>query len=217
MQWRRSARARRVSLRIDPGAGMVVVTLPPRASRRAGMSLLMTHADWVTDRLARLPRMIRFGDGEAIPIDGKPCRIRHVPQARGGAWFADGELHVTGALEFLGRRVTDFLRAEARRRFTSDGGNQGGDGVVAGAASDGEGHKLALGKLRAGRLDRAVLAADHGAGVRAGLRGGARGRTSAPHEPWAAVLGCGGVPDAAHRGGDDLAAHEGARLQRTGG
>ena len=52
VQWRRSARARRVSLRIDPGAGMVVVTLPPRASRRAGMSLLMTHADWVTDRLA---------------------------------------------------------------------------------------------------------------------------------------------------------------------
>jgi len=95
-----------------------VVTLPPRASRRAGMSLLMTHADWVTDRLARLPRMIRFGDGEAIPIDGKPCRIRHVPQARGGAWLADGELHVTGAPEFLCRRVTDFLRAEARRRFT---------------------------------------------------------------------------------------------------
>lgn len=118
VQWRRSMRARRVSLRIDPSEGMVVVTLPPRASRRAGMSLLMTHADWVTDRLARLPRMIRFGDGEAIPIDGKPCRIRHVPQARGGAWLADGELHVTGAPEFLCRRVTDFLRAEARRRFT---------------------------------------------------------------------------------------------------
>ena len=62
--------------------------------------------------------MIRFGDGEAIPIDGKPCRIRHVPQARGGAWLADGELQVTGAAEFLARRVTDFLRAEARRRFT---------------------------------------------------------------------------------------------------
>src|ERR1700689_2963143 len=114
VQWRRSVRARRVSLRIDPSGGMVVVTLPPRASRRAGMSLLMTHADWVTDRIARLPRMIRFDDGEAVPIDGKPCRIRHVPQARGGAWLADGELHVTGAPEFLCRRVNDFLRAGAR-------------------------------------------------------------------------------------------------------
>src|SRR5580692_10291174 len=91
VQWRRNARARRISLRIDPGEGSVVVTLPPRAGRRAGMSLLMTHADWVSDRIARLPSMIRFADGEAIPIDGKPCRIRHVPQARGGAWLADGE------------------------------------------------------------------------------------------------------------------------------
>jgi hypothetical protein len=119
VQWRRNARARRVSLRIDPSEGMVVVTLPPRAGRRAGMSLLMTHAAWVSDRLARLPTMIRFGDGEEIPVDGLPCRIRHLPQARGGAWLTDGELHVTGAPEFLCRRVTDFLRGEARRRFTA--------------------------------------------------------------------------------------------------
>jgi predicted metal-dependent hydrolase len=119
VQWRRNARARRISLRIDPSEGMVVVTLPLRAGRRAGMALLMTHADWVSDRIARLPRMIRFGDGEAIPIDGKPCRIRHLPQGRGGAWLTDGELHVTGAPEFLCRRVTDFLRTEARRRFAA--------------------------------------------------------------------------------------------------
>lgn len=118
VQWRRNARARRISLRIDPSKGMVVVTLPLRAARRAGMALLMTHADWVTDRIARLPSMIRFGDGEAIPIDGKPCRIRHVPQARGGVWLADGEMYVTGAAEFLCRRIIDFLRVEARRRFT---------------------------------------------------------------------------------------------------
>jgi predicted metal-dependent hydrolase len=119
VQWRRNARARRVTLRIDPTEGAVVVTLPPRAGRRAGMSLLMTHADWVSDRIARLPRVIRFADGEVIPLDGKPCRIRHVPKSRGGAWLADGELHVTGAPEFLCRRATDFLRAEARRRFTA--------------------------------------------------------------------------------------------------
>src|ERR1700679_3364486 len=66
VQWRRNARARRVSLRIDPTEGMVVVTLPPRAAKRAGMSLLMTHASWVSDRLAQLPDAIRFVDGETI-------------------------------------------------------------------------------------------------------------------------------------------------------
>jgi predicted metal-dependent hydrolase len=119
VQWRRNGRARRISLRIDSGEGRVVVTLPPRAGRRAGMSLLMTHADWVSDRLARLPSVIRFDDGASFPLDGKPCLIRHVPDARGAAWLADGELHVTGAPEFLARRVNDFLRAEARRRFTA--------------------------------------------------------------------------------------------------
>ena len=54
VEWRRHARARRVSLRIDPSDGAIVVTLPPRASRRAGMALLMGHVDWVAKRIAAL-------------------------------------------------------------------------------------------------------------------------------------------------------------------
>jgi predicted metal-dependent hydrolase len=119
IEWRRSARARRVSLRIDPCDGTVVVTLPPRAGRRAGMALLMTHAHWVSNRLALLPEAVPFVDGAEVPVDGVPHRIRHVPRARGGAWLQDGELHVTGAPEFLRRRVLDFLRGEARRRLAA--------------------------------------------------------------------------------------------------
>jgi predicted metal-dependent hydrolase len=115
--WRRSGRARRISVRVDPADGMVVVTLPPRASRHAGLALLHAHAAWVADRLAALPRAVPFADGATIPIGGMPHVIRHRPEARGGAWLEDAALHVTGAAEFLPRRVTDFLRAEARRRL----------------------------------------------------------------------------------------------------
>ena len=118
VEWRRSARARRISLRIDPRGGSVVVTLPPRAGRNAGMALLMSHADWVSDRLAALPEQLVFADGAMVPICGVPHRIRHVPQHRGTAWILDGELFVTGAPEFLRRRVVDFLRAEAGRRLS---------------------------------------------------------------------------------------------------
>jgi hypothetical protein len=104
-------------LRIDPRGGGVVVTLTMRAGRGAGMALLMTHADWVADRIAALPVAVPFVDGAMVPICGVPHRIRHVPQSRGGAWLCDNEVHVTGAPEFLSRRVTDFLRAEARRRL----------------------------------------------------------------------------------------------------
>ena len=119
VQWRRSARARRVSLRIDPRGGAIVVTLPMRASRRAGMALLMNHTQWLTDRLAALPDAVHFTDGAIIPIAGQPHRIRHAPIARGGAFLQDGELIVTGAAEFLRRRTHDFLRNEAGRRLTT--------------------------------------------------------------------------------------------------
>jgi len=119
VEWRRNRRARRISLRIDPCGGGVVVTLPMRAGRGAGMALLMDHAGWVADRLAALPDALPFTDGALVPIGGVPHRIRHVPQLRGGAWLQGDELHVTGAPEFLRRRVADFLRTEARRRLTA--------------------------------------------------------------------------------------------------
>ena len=116
VQWRRSARARKVSLRIDPRAGGVIVTLPARAAVAAGRALLLAHAGWVADRIARLPAPAAFVDGGSLPLDGVPLRIRHVPGRRGTA-VDGGELLVGGAPEFLPRRVTDFLRAEARRRL----------------------------------------------------------------------------------------------------
>src|ERR1700761_4702150 len=101
VEWRRSSRARRVSLRIDPTGGAVVVTLPARASRKAGMALLMGHAEWVSSRLAALPEAIRFTEGASVPIGGVPHRICHAPAAKGGAFLINQELHVTGAREFL--------------------------------------------------------------------------------------------------------------------
>ena len=117
VEWRRSARARRVSLRIDPRGGAVVVTLPPRAARTAGVALLMNHAEWVTARLAALPGHIPFADGARVPLHGIEHRIRHRPGSRGVAVEGD-EILVGGEAEFLARRVGDFLRAEARRSFS---------------------------------------------------------------------------------------------------
>jgi predicted metal-dependent hydrolase len=118
VEWRRHARARRVSLRVDPSDGAIVVTLPTRASRRAGMALLMEHVDWVAKRIAELPAPVILTDGAAVPIGGIPHVIRHHPDRRGGAWLEEGELHITGQPEFLSRRALDFLRAEAGRRLS---------------------------------------------------------------------------------------------------
>ena len=114
--WRRNARARRIVLRIDAKAGGVVVTLPVRASRAAGEALLQKNAAWVATRLAALPAVAGFADGVSVSIDGVPHVICHVPEGR-GAWLEPGKLCVGGTQAFLARRVRDFLRAEAKRRF----------------------------------------------------------------------------------------------------
>ncbi len=117
--FRRSARARKISLRIDPAQGGVVITLPQRASRRAGLALLQMHEAWVAERLASLPNALPFVPGAMVPVRGEPHEICPAPSGRGGAWIEDGRILVTGQPEFLGRRVADCLKRLARQELTA--------------------------------------------------------------------------------------------------
>ena len=119
VKWRPSTRARRVSMRSCPRDGAVVVILPPRSGRRAGLTLLKDHHEWVMERLAALAPRVHFAPGVTVLIGGVPYRIRHDPAARGGAFLDDGAIVVSGDPAFLRRRVVDFLRAEAKRRITA--------------------------------------------------------------------------------------------------
>jgi predicted metal-dependent hydrolase len=116
--WRRHARARRITLRIDPGQGQVIVTLPARAARAAGRALLNEHAGWVAAQLASLPAVAPLQDGGSVAIDGEPRLIRCVGGQRGSAWVEDGIIHVPGEAQSLPKTVGKLLRAEARRRLT---------------------------------------------------------------------------------------------------
>jgi predicted metal-dependent hydrolase len=117
--FRRSERARKISLRIDPAQGGIVITLPPRASRRAGILLLQTHEAWAAEKLASLPIAIPFLPGAVVPVHGLPHVISPVPSGRGGAWIEAQQIFVTGSPEFLARRVGDCLKRLARQRLTA--------------------------------------------------------------------------------------------------
>ncbi len=117
VRWRRSPHAKRVSLRICPREGAVVVTLPPRATRRAGLALILEHESWVREKLAALAPAVPFAPGVELLLGGVPYVVRHAPRARGGAFLEGATIVVTGAREFLPRRLGDFLRAEAKRRI----------------------------------------------------------------------------------------------------
>jgi predicted metal-dependent hydrolase len=116
VRWRRNPRSRRITLRIDPCAAQVVVTLPSRTARSAGVALLKLNAAWVCSRISALPEVPRFADGGMVAIEGVSHLIRTVPVGR-GTWIEAGCLMVAGDRAFLARRVGEFLRAEAGRRF----------------------------------------------------------------------------------------------------
>ena len=117
--WRRSSRAVRVSLRIDARSGAVVVTLPPRAGRPAGVALLRTHAAWVRERLAALAPRIALEPGSEVPLGGALHVIRAVGYNHGEAWLQPGAILAGGDAAEVTALVAAFLKEEARRRITA--------------------------------------------------------------------------------------------------
>lgn len=113
---RRSAAARRLSLRLDPALGPLLV-VPARTRLAEAEAFLLGHRIWLAERLARLPPRVALVDGARLPLLGIEHEIRHEPQARRGVWAEAGVLHVSGRAEHLPRRVGDYLKAEAKRRI----------------------------------------------------------------------------------------------------
>lgn len=115
-----NVRARRVSVRVDPAAGCVVLVRPARMSDRAVMAFLASRRQWIARHLSTLPPHIAFADGAVIPFAGVDHIVRHTPETRGGVWrdAERCEIVVTGRPEHLTRRLRDWLKEQARTQLT---------------------------------------------------------------------------------------------------
>ena len=119
LQVRRHARARHMTLRLTRGGDGIVLTLPRAASMREGMAFVEEKAGWILSQIAAAPDRVPFADGATIPIFGVEHVIAHVPDARRGVWQEDARLHVSGDAAHVARRVTDWLKAEAKREISA--------------------------------------------------------------------------------------------------
>ncbi|WP_033070133.1 M48 family metallopeptidase [Thalassospira australica] len=111
---RPSARATRLKLRIDPAFDGVEIVVPNGVSRKKAISMLHQHSDWVTAHMNRLPERVHFMPGAWIPFMGHDHAIRAVPDAKRGVWAEAGVIWVSGQPEHTNRRVTDFLKKQAK-------------------------------------------------------------------------------------------------------
>ena len=114
---RRSARARRLALRIPGHDDSVELVLPARAPESDGIDFLRSRADWVLSRLDRLPQRIPFVHGAELPLGGEPHTLLFFPGMRAPVAVEGREIYVSGRPEHMTRRVGDWLRAEAKRRI----------------------------------------------------------------------------------------------------
>ena len=114
-----SARARRMTLRIAPGGGGAVLTLPPGAPTRLAERFAQDRAGWLERHLDAGPARVPFADGAVLPLLGADLLLRHCPGERGariapGAAGGPPELRVGGEAAHFPRRVSDWLRGRAR-------------------------------------------------------------------------------------------------------
>ena len=113
------ARARRMTLRIEPGGRALKMTVPKGLRQSEIDDFLARHQGWLMTKLARFPRSNVLGEGRYVSLRGVAHRIERTGKARGltESVMIDGEavLLVGGAEEHLGRRLRDFLKAEARK------------------------------------------------------------------------------------------------------
>lgn len=114
LELRESARASRLTLRVDPARGLIQVVVPAGLPEAEARRFVARHEGWVRARLAALPPQLPFVPDAVVPVLGVDHRVHHVPGLSGGTRRQDGAILVGGAAEHVPRRVRDHLTAEAR-------------------------------------------------------------------------------------------------------
>lgn len=112
---RRSARARRITLRVSRIDGRVTLTLPLRAPKADALDFARSREDWIRRSLARRPGIVQVAIGVEIPVEGVMHRI--VPGTGRGVVPGPGQIAVPEAA--APARLQAWLRERARERLTA--------------------------------------------------------------------------------------------------
>ncbi|SLN73711.1 M48 family metallopeptidase [Ruegeria meonggei] len=111
---RRSARARRISLRISQLDGRVTLTYPHGLPEVDALNFARTKEEWIRKHLQDRPEPATVQFGQIIPVEGVDRRIVRAQGRR--IQLQDDEVAVPQGAE--ARRLARFLKELARDRLT---------------------------------------------------------------------------------------------------
>lgn len=114
LMMRRSARARRISLRISQLDGRVTLTLPQGVPEAEALAFARIKEDWIRGHLEARPSDVAVGLGALVPVEGVARRV--VPGAGRGVRLTADEIAVPERQ--AARRLHSWLRELARDRLS---------------------------------------------------------------------------------------------------
>ena len=116
---KRSARARRFSLRVSRLDGKVTLSMPVRAREGEALAFLKGNENWLRQTLSAMPgpTVQAVGPGTAIQVEGDPLVL--TPASGRGVRAEGGLLLVPGSPETMGPRVAAWLKVLARDRLAT--------------------------------------------------------------------------------------------------
>ncbi len=112
---KRSAQARRFSLRVSAQTGAVTLTMPHRARESEALIFLRAQTDWLREALVQIAPPQVLGYGVQIPVEG---RLLTLAPGTGRSIRAEGNLLlVPGDPARLPARLQSWLKVLARDRL----------------------------------------------------------------------------------------------------
>ena len=113
---RRSARARRLSLRVSQLDGRVSLTVPQGLGEARALSFAREKEDWLRRHLDGREDPIAVGFGAFVPVEGVSVEISEAARRR--PRLEATQLFVNGPAGRAGVRVAAFLKLLARDRLS---------------------------------------------------------------------------------------------------
>ena len=113
---RRSARAKRLSLRVSRLDGRVTLTLPQRSPEREGIAFLRGREDWLRGHLSQIAPACSIAIGGTVPFEGRDLPILPSPTRR--ARLEAGQVLVPAGVG-AAARVKALLRTAARDKLAA--------------------------------------------------------------------------------------------------
>lgn len=117
---RHHPQARRLRLRLDPDNRRLLLTCPPRSSRKAALDWAVGQKPWVDSELAKLPPGNPFAPGETVPVEGVETRLDWDPDRSRIVRAEAGRLICGGPRDGFGRRIEAWLKRRARDLLSAE-------------------------------------------------------------------------------------------------